>query len=126
MGNNQLMIDLEKEIKKIKKHFNFSSDLIERRLALGKRQGALLYLDGMISVKTIDLGLVEPLLRKGDIISSSVRALDGIVETSEKLEYFSARNQALERVLVGACLILIDGVDDYAVCSAQGFSSRPI
>ncbi len=120
------MIVLEKEIKKIKKYFNFSSDLVERRLSLGSTQCALLYLDGMIDVNTIDLGLVEPLLRKTNAVLEDVRALDGIVETSEKLEYFHLRKQALDKVLVGGCLILIDGVDDYAVCSAQGFSSRPI
>ena len=120
------MIVLENEIKKIKKALNHTSDLVERRLEPEGHSIALLYLDGMIDVKTIDLGLVEPLLRKANEIGNNVQSLAGIIETSEKLEFFISRKDALERVMVGGSLILIDGVEGYAVCSAQGFMSRPI
>lgn len=120
------MIVLENEIKKIKKALNHTSDLVERRLEPEGHSIALLYLDGMIDVKTIDLGLVEPLLRKANEIGNNVQSLAGIIETSEKLEFFTSRKDALERVMVGGSLILIDGVEGYAVCSAQGFMSRPI
>lgn len=120
------MIVLENEIKKIKKALNYSSDLVERRLEVGSRKVALLYLDGMIDVKTIDLGLVEPILRNGTAVDKDITALDGIVETSEKLEFFTSRKEALDKLLVGGSLILFDNAVGYAVCSAQGFMSRPI
>lgn len=120
------MIVLENEIKKIKKALNYSSDLVERRLEVGSRKVALLYLDGMIDVKTIDLGLVEPILRNGTAVGKDITALDGIVETSEKLEFFTSRKEALDKLLVGGSLILFDNAIGYAVCSAQGFMSRPI
>ena len=126
MGNNLFMIVLENEIKKIKKALNYSSDLVERRLEVGSRKVALLYLDGMIDVKTIDLGLVEPILRNGTAVDKDITALDGIVETSEKLEFFTSRKEALDKLLVGGSLILFDNAVGYAVCSAQGFMSRPI
>lgn len=120
------MIALDKEIKKIKKALSNSSDVVERRLDVGEKKALVLYLDGMIDVKTIDLGLIEPLIRRGSEIKEHVRTLEGIVETSEKLEFFSDRKSALEKVLTGGSLIVIDGVEGYAVCSAQGFMSRPI
>ena len=120
------MIALENEIKKIKKALNYSTDLVERRLSVGDRGVVLLYLDGMIDVKTIDLGIVEPIIRKGEAVKEDLTALEGIVETSEKLEFFSKRKDALEKLLTGGSLILFDKAEGYAVCSAQGFMSRPI
>lgn len=120
------MIVLETEIKKIKKALNYSTDLVERRLSVENRKVALLYLDGMIDVKTIDLGIVEPIIRNGALIKEDITALDGVVETSEKLEFFSNRKDALEKLLTGGSLILFDNAKGYAVCSAQGFMSRPI
>ena len=120
------MIVLETEIKRIKKALNYSTDLVERRLSVENRKVALLYLDGMIDVKTIDLGIVEPIIRNGALIKEDITALDGVVETSEKLEFFSSRKDALEKLLTGGSLILFDNVKGYAVCSAQGFMSRPI
>ncbi len=120
------MIALDQEIKKIKKALSYSSDVVERRLDVREKQVVIIYLDGMIDVKTIDLGLIEPLLRRGNELDKEVRALEGIVETSEKLEFFTDRKSAIEKVLVGGSLILFDGANGYAVCSAQGFMSRPI
>ena len=56
------MISIDKEIKKIKKALSFSSDLVERLLEVDGKKVCLLYLDGMINVKTIDLGVVDPIL----------------------------------------------------------------
>lgn len=120
------MIVLENEIKKIKKALNYTSDLVERRLSIEGRKVALIYLDGMIDVKTVDLGLVEPLLSNGSVVKDDISMLEGVVETSEKLEFFTDRKQALEKVLTGSSLIIFDGANGYAVCSAQGFLSRPI
>ncbi len=120
------MICLEKEIKKIERCANYSSDLVKRHLDLNGKKAVVLYLDGMIDVQTIDLGLVEPLIRNGNKIKEDVTSLQGIVETSEKLEFFQDRKSALEKLFIGGSLILIDGVSGYAVCSAQGFMSRAI
>ncbi len=120
------MIVLDKEIKKINRALNYSSDLVKRELTLGDKNAVIFYLDGMIDVQTIDLGLVEPILRNADKIGKNIGTLSSIVETSEKLEFFSVLKDALEKLLTGGSLILIDGTDGYAVCSAQGFMSRTI
>ena len=120
------MISIDKEIKKIKKDLNLSSDLVERYLDIQGRKVAILYLDGMINVKTIDLGVVDPIIRRGSEIKEDLHLLESIVETSEKLEFFENRKQALERLLTGGSLILFDNASGYAVCSAQGFSTRAI
>ncbi len=120
------MIVLDKEIKKIRKALSYSSDIVERSLDISGKTAMVVYLDGMIDIKTIDLGLIEPLIRNGSKVESDIKALQGIVETSEKLEFFEDRKSALEKVLTGGSLIIIDGVEGYCVCSAQGFMSRPI
>lgn len=120
------MVAVDNEIKIIKRFFNQSSDLVVRRLLVNEREIAVIYLDGMINVKTIDLGLIEPILNKGKRVEKDLKILESIVETSEKLEFFKDRNCALEKVLTGGSLIIFDHADGYAVCSAQGFSSRAI
>ncbi len=120
------MIVLEKEVKKINRAVNYSSDLVKRELTLGDKNAVIFYLDGMIDVQTIDLGLVEPLIRNADKLGSDIKTLSSIVETSEKLEFFALLKDALEKLFTGGSLILIDGADGYAVCSAQGFTSRPV
>ncbi len=120
------MIVLEKEVKKINRAVNYSSDLVKRELTLGDKNAVIFYLDGMIDVQTIDLGLVEPLIRNADKLGSDIKTLSAIVETSEKLEFFTLLKDALEKLFTGGSLILIDGTDGYAVCSAQGFTSRPV
>lgn len=120
------MIAINKELKKIKRALNYSSDVVTRDLESHGKRITLVYLDGMIAIRTLDLGIVGPLIENGHKIQEDVKSLTSILETSEKVEFFSTLSDALPKVYSGGCLILIEGTEGYAVCSAQGFQSRAI
>ncbi|MBO5775974.1 MAG: spore germination protein, partial [Clostridia bacterium] len=56
------MIAINKELKKIKRALNYSSDVVTRDIESKGKKIALVYLDGMIAVRTLDLGIVTPLI----------------------------------------------------------------
>ncbi|MBO7156316.1 MAG: spore germination protein, partial [Clostridia bacterium] len=120
------MIAINKELKKIKRALNYSSDVVTRDIESQGKKIALVYLDGMIAVRTLDLGIVTPLIENGYKINGDVSELAGILATSEKVEFLETLPDALQKVYTGGCLILIEGANGYAVCSAQGFISRAV
>lgn len=125
---------LSENINSIKNIMSGSSDLITREFAFGGNQPAVLfYVDGLIDSKIINVSIIEPLMdqlkvqnlksRLGNIsvadIARNIISVDEVKESKDQ-------SKAVEGVLTGNAVVLIDGFDSCLIISSKGWDKRTI
>lgn len=115
-------MDIGKEIKLFKKAMNNSCDFVARVIGDAPKI-CVFYIDGMADQRTIDMGVVTPLL---GMKPNAIGDVGAALTTAQKVENVFTRKEAVEKVSSGAAAIAVDGVKGYAVCYVQGYISRAV
>lgn len=108
-------------------------DLIFRGVLVGGRRPALLvFVDGMVEDKRVEQAILEPLVRWGDpeqvpgAHPDLPTWLQAVSVTSTQTEAVRTVGQAVDAVLGGEAVLLVDGVDHGVKLSTRGWRQRSI
>ena len=127
---NPINYSLEKNIKYLKNIFNDSSDLTIRNIKIQNSKAAIITIEGMIDKEILAVSVMNPFLKldiqenlSNDKKYEYIR--DNVLATSEQME-MQDFNKALDLLMSGFALFLIDGVNKILAIGIQGFSFRSI
>lgn len=129
-----LPADLESGIKALQAEFRHSCDLIVREFSFGKdgRTGAaVLYLSGMIDEALVSDHMVQPLIEDREYSVDGVSGLgmkeltDGIL-TGGDAAIVRTLDEAANGLLSGRAVLLVDGLRQAVLMSAQGWEERTV
>ncbi|WP_410769050.1 spore germination protein [Fontibacillus sp. BL9] len=122
-----LATDLQQNIGSIRSILGHSSDLNVRELTIGGRlRTALIYLDGMADVQTIQGYIISPLLELSgqEDISLSMLA-DHVIQASE-VYWAMDLKEAVEQILAGDLLMLLEGEASGLLISIAKWEERSV
>ncbi len=124
--NKDLDADLSKNIKILKELFQDCSDIVFRPFLSGKVKAYLLFVDGFIDTKSIELHGLKQLIEENagdritaDLLIERVISVSSVFET-EKLD------EVVKNVLLGNTLLLVDGVTKGIIFDAKGGERRGV
>ena len=103
-----------------------SSDFIVREITIGrKQQAALFYLDGMTDMQKVQDNVIRPLhgVSADEITLPLLK--DGVLDVGEA-SIVQNFEEALDLILSGSLLLLLDGMDDGLSISLPGWEERSI
>lgn len=127
---NPINYSLEKNIKYLKNIFNDSADLTIRNIKIQNSKAAIITIEGMIDKEILAVSVMNPFLKldiqenlSNDKKYEYIR--DNVLATSEQME-MQDFNKALDLLMSGFALFLIDGVNKILAIGIQGFSFRSI
>lgn len=131
----QLTGHLYDDIKQLKGIFDRSSDIVFYEFQLsGIQKGVLICLDGMIDSDIIDSDVMKPLLNVGKIIflSADIPLRDMETFLQEQVIHVSQVSigktiqEAINHILDGDTVLLLDGVKQALFISTKGWDTRSI
>lgn len=117
----------------LKELFRDCTDVVFRGLLVGGRRPALLlFVDGMADSQRLEMGVLQPLIRRGDPEQSPDPPGDlgawlepaAVVTTQTRL--VQTVGQAVEAALDGDTVLLADGVNHGLALSARGWEERAV
>lgn len=126
----QLTNELMDNLIKIRQDFQGTNDLVVREIRLGKRDAAIVCMEGMVNIQAVAQGVLNPLM-KGDygetatpeqqfsIMRDSVLALSEQVEISNFEELYGL-------AMSGFAIILLQGWTHGLAIGVQGFNFRSV
>lgn len=120
------MKDYDTELKALKRVFNMSDDFVVREFMSGDTRMALVFCDGMVEMREIDMGILTPLVASRGNFELTVDGLKGVIVTAEALEGSASRKEFADKIAKGACGIIAEGAEEYFSVGTQGYATRPI
>lgn len=117
---------LDQTIGTIRSLMGHSSDLVVRQIVICRNiHVALIYLDGMTDVQTIQGYILSPLLECGEEKVSLSLLAEKVIQASE-VDFADSLQDALDRILAGFLLILIEGETAGLVVSTAKWEDRSV
>lgn len=123
------------DVKQLRSIFDRSSDIVFREFQLGGVQKAgLIFFDGMVDVKVIDTDVLKPLLEFANDTSHSAKMpwkdidtflQDQVIHASQ-IRIGHTIQEIAGHILEGGTVLLLDGVHQALLISAQGWESRSV
>lgn len=120
------MKDYDSEIVLLKRAFNLSDDFVVREFVAGSVRMALVFCDGMVEKREIDMGVLTPLIASEGKFEPTAEGLKKVIVTAETLESFPTRKAFAEKLAKGACGVIVEGAEEYFAIGTQGYATRPI
>lgn len=102
-----------------------SSDFVVREITVGSYHAALFYLDGMTDLQKIQDNVIRPLQETSAEEISLSFLKDSVLDVGEA-SFTDSMEDALDQILSGGLLLLIDGMGDGLVVSIPGWEERSI
>jgi spore germination protein KA len=104
-----------------------SSDFIVRELVIsgGKRAG-LFYLDGMVDMKTLQNNVISSLHDRAANENTTVQQLNESILDAGDVTTVLFLEEAIEQILSGGLLIIMDGMNEGSIVSLPGWEERSI
>ncbi len=128
---------LKKNLEEIKHKLGNSTDVVIRKFVMGKEnshEGALIYIDGLVDKDMVHRQVLKPLIYStdpnelivGNLLKKSFKKLEdtGILVADTKEE--KCLIKALESVLEGQSLVLVDKIPNAWVLDTRGWQTRGI
>lgn len=104
-----------------------SSDFIVRELVIsGDQRVALFYLDGMVDMKTLQNNVISSLHDRASLEHISVQQLNESVLDAGDVTIVRYIEAAIEQILSGGLLIILDGRNEGSIVSLPGWEERSI
>ncbi|MGO4274249.1 spore germination protein, partial [Paenibacillus sp. TAF58] len=106
-----------------------SSDFIVRNLTLpGSLQIILFYLDGMVDKQALQESIIQCLLERTPLLVNeiSIQSIKTNILNASEVLSTSSIMEALDLMLSGAVLLVMDGVGESIVVPMQGWEERSI
>lgn len=118
---------LDQTIGTIRSFMGHSSDLVVRQLVICRNiHAALIYLDGMTDVQTIQGYIISPLLKSGEKENVSLSLLAEQVIQASEVGFADSLKDALDQILAGSLLILMEGEAAGLVVSTAKWEDRTV
>lgn len=128
--NDRLSGSLTDDMIKIRKIFDNSSDLVDRRIKVGSVEVAVLLCEGMVSLSTFAEILAEPLTNMPERENASAADVleyirrDTLLGADQK-EFYTF-GELFTFIMSGFAVVLIEGETLGVACGMQGFQFRSI
>ncbi|MEO2213057.1 spore germination protein [Paenibacillus amylolyticus] len=105
-----------------------SSDFVVREITIGRNHAALFYLDGMVDMQKVQDNVIRPLheFAYSDSDEMSLPFLKNSILDVGEASLVQSFEDALDQILSGGVLLLLDGIDEGLVISLPGWEERSI
>ncbi|MGN7413013.1 spore germination protein [Paenibacillus sp. SAF-068] len=105
-----------------------SSDFVVREITIGRKHAALFYLDGMVDMQKVQDNVIRPLheFTFSDRDEMSLPFLKNSILDVGEASLAQSIEDALDQILSGGALLLLDGMDEGLVISLPGWEERSI
>lgn len=127
--------EISKNQKALSETFSDCADLVMETISAGitgQQEVLLVFFDGLSDKKFISEYIITPLLREA-LLPRLTEALKGKAATLEARRVFAARTQLTddtdsvqEEILLGNCIVFLEGCDKCLIVSATGIPKRSI
>ena len=110
-------------------HADLNNDLVSRSFYALGRWGMLYYIDGMTQSKDIAEHILEPLLHAPiptQVPNSMTRYAMHHCITAPVVQAETELEKAMEEMLAGQCLLLLDGCSEAVLIDLRGYVHRPV
>ncbi len=102
--------ELQLNIGSIRTLLGGSADLVVREMIVAReRRAALLYLDGMTDVQSIQEFVISPLMERIESEELSLNLLAGQVIQAGEFHYATSLEEGVDQILSGCVLVMLDG-----------------
>lgn len=135
-GELEFSGDLKKDLSYLKKVFHAAknSDIVFREFSIGLEppvQAAIIFIDGMTNNALQNSTILQPLmllsrLRLGDVKGTRLDIVRDKLLPGNQVETFRYMREAIDLVLNGDSLVLIDGVNKCLGVETKGWESRGV
>ncbi|MDF2501479.1 MAG: GerA spore germination protein [Anaerosporomusa subterranea] len=111
----------------LRKVFTDCQDVVFHRFTLAGRAAQLIYIDGLCDKELLERGVLQPLLSQTKLDFGS-----GLLETLARyltvpsLDASANAGSAIQAVLMGSALIMVDGIDEVVTVEAAKYAKRAI
>ena len=119
-------LDIQKEVTVFKRAFNNSCDVVVKEIVTEGGNFALIYVDGMVQIAEIDLGVVRALVESKGLFDKTFDGVSSVITTVENLTSERVRKKAIEKLAEGDTILICDGAQEYFVISARGYVKRAV
>lgn len=104
-----------------------SSDLVVREIITGSSNHvALFYLDGMTDMQKIQDNVIRPLHERASSDEVTLPLLKDVILDVGQASIVQSVEDAMDQILSGSLLLILDGIDDGLVISLPGWEERSI
>jgi len=122
-----MIVDAVKTFDEIKKSLHNSSDLASRTVQFFDRKVTICYIVDIIDNILLNDTLIEPLLEyKPEENELPLTALKEKILSANKIETFTELNSAIDKLVCGNALILIDGESEIVSCDIEKITVRAV
>lgn len=120
---------LQEDFQKVKQMFDRASDFSYREFEINAaRKAVILYLDGLVNIDRIELNVLTPLLRyNGNLLQSEMlpKEMEEII-LSAAVSKGESLQEAVDHVLSGDTILLVDGVKHSLLISEKTWEQRAV
>lgn len=128
--NDRLTGQLTEDMIRIRRMYDNSSDLVDRRLSVGNVEIRVLICEGMVNSEALVKMLAEPLTNLPDSMTQNADSILRCIRTDSVLSIdqkeFYTFGELFTFLMSGFAVILIEGIPFGIACGMQGFSYRSI
>jgi spore germination protein KA len=123
---------LKQKVSHIKSSFvapkNKDLDIRELYIKSIKKDGVLIFIDGMVDSKIIEKEVITPLIKEdvNGVNEEPLSVLKKRILTVKKVEEVSSIKDVVEKIIRGNTILLIDGVKGALALSTTGFEHRAV
>ena len=122
-----MIVDAVKIYEEIKKSLHNSSDLVSRTVQFFDRKVTICYIVDIIDNILLNDTLIEPLLEyKPEENELPLTALKDKILSANKIETFVELNSAIDKLVCGNALILVDGANEIIACDIEKITVRAV
>lgn len=122
-----MKVDAVKTFEEIKQKLHSSSDLVSRTVQFFDRQMCICYIVDIIDNILLNDTLIEPMLEyepeEGDV---PLTALKDKILSSNKIESLYDLSSAIDKLVAGNALILVDGEEEIISCDIEKITVRAV
>ena len=122
--------DLEKNLKTLQQrlHLDVNDDVVLRRFAALGQDCALLYMEGLSDGEQMAQHILRPMMNSPLVLAgrSTAEQVMQNVLTVPEVESGTEVSPALDDLLRGLCLVLIDGCDQALRIDLRAYARRPV
>ena len=122
-----MIVDAVKTFNEIKKSLHNSSDLVSRTVQFFDRKVTICYIVDIIDNILLNDTLIEPLLEyEPEENELPLTALKEKILSANKIETFVELDSAIDKLVCGNALILVDGANEIIACDIEKITVRAV
>ncbi len=116
------MINVQKEQEQLKSAFNNSVDFVFKCVK-SKQNIALAFIDGMVNIDQMEIGIIMPLLR-AEAFEPTEQGVASVLTTGVKISAEGDTTKVITAITEGECVMLVEGSADYYIINIRGYALR--